>query len=131
MSGSPTLLIDGIDPFASAIKALVAVSCRLYRDETGRIVPVPSVDQLRAAFAEANQSVPDRFAEAPAEVLSAWRSRACPMDPAGRAVHQEILRAFAATGPPPAAATSTGRRRCGLRSVLAALHEVGRDPLGP
>lgn len=132
MSGSPTLLIDGIDPFASADQGACGVSCRLYRDEVGRIVPVPSVDQLRDALAEAGQSVPDRLAEAPAEVLSAWRSRAVPMDPAGRAVHQEILRAFAATGRPPARGDlDSVVGGAGLRSVLAALHEADAIRLDP
>ncbi|WP_432886745.1 hypothetical protein ACQPYH_04095 [Kribbella sp. CA-245084] len=51
MAGSPTLLIDGIDPFAEAASAECGLACRLYRDEAGRIVPVPSTEQLRAALA--------------------------------------------------------------------------------
>jgi hypothetical protein len=39
MAGSPTLLIDGVDPFTGA--GAYSVSCRLYRDEAGRIVPAP------------------------------------------------------------------------------------------
>ena len=65
MNGSPTLLIDGIDPFASADQCACGVSCRLYRDQEGRIAPAPSVDQLRDALAEAQQSVPERLAEEP------------------------------------------------------------------
>jgi hypothetical protein len=49
MTGSPTLLADGADPFALP-GLLPAVSCRLYRDEHGRQVPSPSAAQLRAAL---------------------------------------------------------------------------------
>jgi hypothetical protein len=49
MTGSPTLLADGADPF-SRPGLLPAVSCRLYRDEHGRQVPSPSAAQLRAAL---------------------------------------------------------------------------------
>ena len=52
MNGSPTLLVDGIDPFASADQGFSGVSCRLYRDEAGRITGAPSVEQLRDAVAE-------------------------------------------------------------------------------
>ena len=49
MTGSPTLLADGADPFARP-GLLPAVSCRLYRDEHGRQVSSPSGAQLRAAL---------------------------------------------------------------------------------
>jgi hypothetical protein len=49
MTGSPTLLASGADPFARP-GLLPAVSCRLYRDEHGRQVPSPSAAQLRAAL---------------------------------------------------------------------------------
>ena len=49
MTGSPTLLADGADPFARP-GLLPAVCCRLYRDEHGRQVPSPSAAQLRAAL---------------------------------------------------------------------------------
>ena len=49
MTGSPTLLADGADPFARP-GLLPAASCRLYRDERGRQVPSPSAAQLRAAL---------------------------------------------------------------------------------
>ncbi|MEV6413619.1 thioredoxin family protein [Kribbella sp. NPDC051718] len=50
MAGSPTLLIDGVDPFAVPGQPSYGLSCRLYRDEQGRIVSVPSADQLRDAL---------------------------------------------------------------------------------
>jgi hypothetical protein len=84
MAGSPTLLVDGVDPFAASDWSL---SCRLYRDEDGRIVSVPSVEQLRSAIN--GRSV---------DVLSAWRTRAQPLGTAEQLAHRAILRAFAATG---------------------------------
>jgi len=49
MSGSPTLLADGADPFARPGQR-PSVSCRLYLDEHGRRAPAPSAAQLRAAL---------------------------------------------------------------------------------
>lgn len=50
MHGSPTLLINGHDPFTPP-GGDRALSCRLYRDEHGHAIPAPSPAQLRAAFA--------------------------------------------------------------------------------
>lgn len=49
MRGSPTLLIDGIDPFTVAGQP-VGLSCRLYRHESGVLTGTPSPAQLRAAL---------------------------------------------------------------------------------
>jgi hypothetical protein len=49
MPGSPTLLVDGVDPFAAAHQA-PSLSCRLYTDETGGICGAPSLAQLRTAL---------------------------------------------------------------------------------
>jgi signal transduction histidine kinase len=49
MTGSPTLLADGTDPFARPGQS-PSISCRLYHDEQGRAVPAPSLGQLRAAL---------------------------------------------------------------------------------
>jgi hypothetical protein len=100
MAGSPTLLVDGVDPFAGAGDC--GLSCRLYRDQDGRIVSAPSVEQLRMAIA------------APADVLSEWRTRAVPLDTVEQEAHRAILRGFATTGHPPAVQAD----------VLRALHEV-------
>lgn len=43
MRGSPTILIDGRDPFAGGAEA--SVSCRLYRSQQG-LGGAPSVDEL-------------------------------------------------------------------------------------
>ena len=49
MTGSPTLLVDGVDPFARPGQE-PAISCRLYPDEQGRPGPAPSPERLRAAL---------------------------------------------------------------------------------
>lgn len=47
--GSPTILINGADPFA-APGATPGLSCRVYRTDTG-FAGSPTVAQLRAVFA--------------------------------------------------------------------------------
>ncbi|WP_026413316.1 hypothetical protein [Actinomadura oligospora] len=50
MHGSPTLLIDGHDPFATP-DTPVTLACRLYPSETGgRPEGAPSLNALRAAL---------------------------------------------------------------------------------
>ncbi len=49
LTGSPTLLVDGADPFARPGQP-PSVSCRLYLDEHGRQGPAPSTGQLRAVL---------------------------------------------------------------------------------
>ena len=49
MHGSPTLLIDGVDPFAQPGQP-TGVSCPLYRDDDGQAAGAPSVGQLRRAI---------------------------------------------------------------------------------
>ena len=49
MTGSPTLLADGADPFARPGLA-PSVSCRLYPDELGHLGSAPSPGQIRAAL---------------------------------------------------------------------------------
>ncbi|MFF3285896.1 alkylmercury lyase [Streptomyces sp. NPDC003023] len=49
MHGSPTLLVDGRDPFASP-GAATGVSCRLYRDADGRVEGAPGLEPLREAL---------------------------------------------------------------------------------
>ena len=48
MHGSPTILVDGVDPFAP-IDAEASWSCRVYPPEIGSD-GAPSVDQLRRAL---------------------------------------------------------------------------------
>ena len=51
MTGSPTLLAHGTDPFARPGHA-PGISCRLYQDEQGRPASAPSHGQLRSAVAQ-------------------------------------------------------------------------------
>ena len=48
MCGSPTLLINGTDPFAVPGQ-VPGLTCRLYRDAAGRQVSAPSVEAIRRA----------------------------------------------------------------------------------
>jgi len=52
MHGSPTLLINGADPFAAPGQP-TSLSCRLYRDASGRTGPVPRVEELQRALTAA------------------------------------------------------------------------------
>jgi hypothetical protein len=53
MCGSPTLLIDGVDPFAAPGQA-PGLACRLYRDAAGRPAGAPTVEALRRAVEQAS-----------------------------------------------------------------------------
>jgi hypothetical protein len=150
MAGSPTLLINGVDPFATAQHCDCTrgddcdcgVSCRLYRDHQGRIVAAPSVGQLREAITAAAAAATGVTVATMAtvatvesgEVLSEWRARTLPLDPVERAVHQVILRAFATTGRPPmphdldAVTAASGR---GAAEVLTTLHDLDAIRLAP
>jgi hypothetical protein len=121
MAGSPTLLVDGRDPFAEPGRA-ASLSCRLYRDEAGRIVGAPSLAQLRHALdrAAVDSAAAVRAGEnteagldcggnaedsrGPAASLEEHRGRTASPGPAGRAVHHAILLAFATTSRPPVSA---------------------------
>lgn len=133
MSGSPTLLINGVDPFAQGESCGCGIACRLYRDENNQIVPAPSVDQLREALARAAGEQPESSdgcgttdLASPGADLSTWRARALPLDPIERALHQAILRSFAATGSPPSIDElhrAVGGRRHAVQEMLRKLHD--------
>ena len=50
--GSPTVLLDGVDPFAEP-EAPVGLACRIYRTESGP-EDAPSIEQLRTALGVAS-----------------------------------------------------------------------------
>ncbi len=52
MHGSPTLLVNGTDPFAAPGQP-PSLSCRLYRDASGSAGPLPSVQELQRVLAAA------------------------------------------------------------------------------
>ncbi|MBW1600438.1 alkylmercury lyase family protein [Streptomyces sp. JJ38] len=143
MTGSPTILLDGVDPFAPA-DAVPGVACRVYRGTDGTLAGAPSVAALREALDGANR--PESAAPEPAAPESAspesaspddccdaealdvvgrgGRGRRAPAERGLRAVHQAVLRHFAATGEAPGpeslepAAAGAGRT---AREVLADL----------
>jgi hypothetical protein len=141
MAGSPTLLINGVDPFAESDGYECGIACRLYRDENNQIMPAPSADQLRAALAQAvgrEQPAPTGNGGtdepgSPGGDLSTWRARAVPLEALGRAVHQATLRRFAATGSPPSIDDlhrETGADHRAVRDVLRRLHDSDTIRLG-
>ena len=98
MHGSPTILVDGMDPFAEPGQA-ASVSCRLYRDSDGQAGGAPSVSQLRQAIAEAAITAADAGSPGWLDALGrGGRGRIAPAERGLRAVHQAVLRSFAATG---------------------------------
>jgi hypothetical protein len=99
MTGSPTLLVDGVDPFAEPGR-VPSISCRLYRDAEGRVSGAPTLAALRRALRTG-----DRDSSPAAPTLPTWRARAVPADPAERALHHAVLRAFATAGAAPGRAT--------------------------
>ena len=52
LHGSPTVLLDGWDPFAAPGQQ-ASMSCRLYDNGSGRLEGAPSVGQLRRALGRA------------------------------------------------------------------------------
>ena len=52
MTGSPTILTDGADPFARPGQQ-PSLSCRLYPDAHGHLGPAPTTAQLREALSSA------------------------------------------------------------------------------
>lgn len=120
MTGSPTVLVDGADPFA-VLGAPVSISCRLYRDEEGRAAGAPSVEALRNALVGAEECCDDDLLD---PIGRAGRGRRAPAERGLRAVHQAVLRHFATTGSAPSAsdlvAVAAGAGR-NARDVLTEL----------
>ncbi|HMH94117.1 MAG TPA: organomercurial lyase [Streptosporangiaceae bacterium] len=122
MHGSPTLLVNGVDPFA-APGTPVSISCRIYRDESGRAWGAPSVAALRLALRQA--AGPSARPGLPGAAGRGGRDRLAPAEGGLRAVHQRVLRAFAETGKPPSAAeldAAAAPFGTDGRTVLALLH---------
>ncbi|WP_405982403.1 thioredoxin family protein [Streptomyces sp. NBC_00158] len=107
MNGSPTILLDGVDPFAPQ-GVVPSVSCRLYRHADGTVSGAPSVAALREALdcgaVQADPSAPDDCCEAgdPLDAVGrGGRGRRAPDGRGLRAVQQAVLRHFAAAGTAP------------------------------
>ncbi|HEU5421168.1 MAG TPA: alkylmercury lyase family protein [Streptosporangiaceae bacterium] len=152
MRGSPTLLVNGSDPFA-APGSQASLSCRVYRDESGQSQGAPSVAALRravrqAAGAAAGPEMPGAAGPAPgrlAPVAGGLRAvqqrvlrsfgrgaagraglgRLAPVSGGLRAVQQRVLRSFAENGGPPAMTEldqAAAPYGAGGRAVLAQMH---------
>jgi Alkylmercury lyase len=123
MHGSPTLLIDGTDPFAEPGQP-PSVSCRLYRDDDGRLSGAPSVGQLRRAIEHATAAEPKDPAWLDA-VGRDGRGRVAPAERGLRAVLQAVLRSFVQTGAAPG--ISSLARYAAPFSVAEVLAELAGD----
>ncbi|MEU9372670.1 alkylmercury lyase family protein [Streptomyces sp. NPDC048255] len=107
MTGSPTVLLEGIDPFPIP-GAPPSVSCRLYRDADGRTGGAPSVQALREAFSGARRpQAADEQDCCETGLLDpigrVGRGRRAPAEGGLRLVQQAVLRHFATTGRVPEA----------------------------
>jgi hypothetical protein len=107
MTGSPTVLLDGVDPFAVP-GATPSVSCRLYRGADGRAEGSPGMEDLRRALDAADPLMAgggvqtgDTFADVLDPVGRGGRGRLAPVEGGLRAVQQAVLRHFAASGSTP------------------------------
>jgi hypothetical protein len=101
MYGSPTVLVDGIDPFTQPGQP-ASVSCRLYRNSRGKTGGAPSVRQLRRAISRPVTVSADAAGRNWLDALGrGGRGRTAPAEGGLRALHQVVLRSFAATGNPP------------------------------
>ncbi len=108
LHGSPTLLIDGKDPFAAAGQA-PGISCRLYRDEDGQLRGAPSVSQLRQVIEETLAAAAEPQEPAWLDSLGrSGRGRMAPAERGLRAVHQAVLRSFISTGSAPGVTSLAG-----------------------
>lgn len=127
MRGSPTLLVDGMDPFADP-GVPTGLACRIYRGEHGRVEGAPSVAELRRVLGQALADAGRSARKAPvwADALGrAGAGRVAPVAGGLRAVHQRVLRAMADTGvaPQPAElARAAAPYGVSAEQVLAELH---------
>ncbi|MGQ0843056.1 MAG: alkylmercury lyase family protein [Sporichthyaceae bacterium] len=95
MTGSPTLLVDGVDPFAQA-GAEASVSCRL--------LGMPSVAELEAVIGATGRRPTERHGPGVDVLGRGGRGRLAPTERGLRAVQRAALQAVAVSGSPPGAA---------------------------
>jgi hypothetical protein len=98
MTGSPTLLVDGVDPFPFAGLEL-SVSCRLHRSADGSASGVPSVAELVAVIGS-GRGAPAREGRGVDIAGRGGRGRLAPVGRGLRAVQRATLRAMVDTGVP-------------------------------
>ncbi|MER5795240.1 alkylmercury lyase family protein [Streptomyces sp. NPDC001980] len=130
MAGSPTVLIDGTDPFAQA-GTVPSVSCRIYRHADGTVDGAPRVDELRQALGAAGGPGAVEEGCCESDLLDptgrAGRGRRAPAERGLRAVHQAVLRSFTATGQAPQTATLTPFAASAGRPAHEVLAELARE----
>ncbi|MBD0670123.1 alkylmercury lyase family protein [Streptomyces sp. CBMA156] len=134
MCGSPTILIDGTDPFPPP-GAAPSLSCRLYWRADGTMSGLPEETALRLALA--GTAAPVRGAGAadccapPPDVRDvvdrSGRGRRAPAERGLRAVQQRILRHFSATGTAPGARTLRPEAAEAGRSAGEVLAELAEE----
>lgn len=101
MAGSPTLLLEGQDPFAQ-LGVETSVSCRLYRSAKGGTSGSPAVTELRAALAAARPTSAGTDKRQCIEALDrGGRGRLAPAEGGLRVMQQALLVAMARSGRPP------------------------------
>ncbi len=133
MTGSPTLLVDGHDPFAAdGLEA--GLSCRLYRGPDGSADGAPTVAQLQAALGTdcAGACCGGAVEGAAQDVVEALvgrggRGRTAPGERGLRAVHQAVLRSFATTGRAPERRTLEPVAAAHARTAGEVLAELARE----
>ncbi|MER7174790.1 alkylmercury lyase family protein [Streptomyces mesophilus] len=139
MTGSPTILVDGVDPFAVA-GAEPSLSCRLYRGADGTAEWAPTVEDLRAVLTGGcdccDSGLPTGLSTGvpagPSVGLSALvgrggQGRRPPAERGLRAVHRAVLRHFAATGRAPGAAALEEPAAAHGRTAHDVLAELARE----
>jgi hypothetical protein len=101
MHGSPTLLIDGTDPFAEPGQP-PSMSCRLYRNDDRQPAGAPSAAQLRQVIDQALAAATEPTDRVWLDALGrGGRGRVAPPKRGLRTVHQAVLRSFVQTGTAP------------------------------
>lgn len=131
MNGSPTVLLDGADPFALP-GAEPSVSCRLYRDADGTVSGTPSEAALRAAFDGAGlpqTAAPGGCCDTAAlDIIGrGGRGRRAPAERGLGAVHQAVLRHFAAVGTAPEPGVLEPLAAEAGRTAREVLEELARE----
>ncbi|MGW5063295.1 organomercurial lyase [Streptomyces sp. NPDC004096] len=125
MTGSPTVLINGVDPFAVP-GTPPSLSCRLYRESDGWADGAPSIADLREALNAA-----DATADCECPPMDAagrgGRGRLAPVAGGLRAVQQAVLRHFAATGAAPSAGDLHAVAATHGRTVIEALTDLAAE----
>lgn len=98
MTGSPTVLVDGVDPFADG-PLRPSLSCRLYEDEDGGLAPAPSAARLRAVLAREGSELVRDVSDLAGPIAMPVRQAGLPRPV--RELHRAVLRWFVDRGVPP------------------------------